>query len=173
MNKEHYWILLRKMNFMCQKHGILHMSQLLLNTLKEKQREIHSNVNNGSLWVLKLWIIIFFNSPLLIFFNKQVVPLNGEGNDNPLQCSCLENPRDGGAWWAAVYGVTQGRTRLKRLSSSSINICTIPAVDHLMNSSLLLSSLKTEPRLFSFVGILKLLLYFFPETSSFFHRDLH
>ena len=54
MNKEHYWILLRKMNFMCQKHGILHMSQLLLNTLKEKQREIHSNVNNGSLWVLKL-----------------------------------------------------------------------------------------------------------------------
>ena len=43
----------------------------------------------------------------------------GEGNDNPLQCSCLENPRDGGAWWAAVYGVTQSRTRLKRLSSSS------------------------------------------------------
>ena len=43
----------------------------------------------------------------------------GEGNDNPLQCSCLENPRDGGAWWAAVYGVAQSRTRLKRLSSSS------------------------------------------------------
>ena len=43
----------------------------------------------------------------------------GEGNDNPLQCSCLENPRDGGAWWAAVYGVTQSWTRLKRLSSSS------------------------------------------------------
>ena len=43
----------------------------------------------------------------------------GEGNGNPLQCSCLENPRDGGAWWAAVYGVTQSGTRLKRLSSSS------------------------------------------------------
>ena len=43
----------------------------------------------------------------------------GEGNGNPLQCSCLENPSDGGALWAAVYGVTQGRTRLKRLSSSS------------------------------------------------------
>ena len=43
----------------------------------------------------------------------------GEGNGNPLQCSCLENPRDGGAWWAAVYGVTQSRTRLKQLSSSS------------------------------------------------------
>ena len=43
----------------------------------------------------------------------------GEGNGNPLQGSCLENPRDGGAWWAAVYGVTQSKTRLKRLSSSS------------------------------------------------------
>ena len=42
-----------------------------------------------------------------------------EGNGNPLQCSCLENPRDGGAWWAAVYGVAQSGTRLKRLSSSS------------------------------------------------------
>ena len=42
----------------------------------------------------------------------------GEGNGNPLQCSCVENPRDGGAWWAAVYGVAQSRTRLKRLSSS-------------------------------------------------------
>ena len=39
-----------------------------------------------------------------------------EGNGNPLQCSCLENPRDGGAWWAAVYGAAQSRTRLKRLS---------------------------------------------------------
>ena len=43
----------------------------------------------------------------------------GEGNGNPLQCSCLENPRDGGAWWAAIYGVAQSWTRLKRLSSSS------------------------------------------------------
>ena len=43
----------------------------------------------------------------------------GEGNGNPLQCSCLENPRDGGAWWAAVYGVAQNRTRLRWLSSSS------------------------------------------------------
>ena len=43
----------------------------------------------------------------------------GEGNGNPLQCSCLESPRDGGAWWAAVYGVAQSRTWLKWLSSSS------------------------------------------------------
>ena len=43
----------------------------------------------------------------------------GEGDGNPLQCSCLENPRDGGDWWAAIYGVAQSRTRLKQLSSSS------------------------------------------------------
>ena len=43
----------------------------------------------------------------------------GEGNRNPLQCSCLENPRDRGAWWAATCGATESRTRLKRLSSSS------------------------------------------------------
>ena len=42
----------------------------------------------------------------------------GEGNGNPLQCSCLENPRNGGAWCAAIYGVTQSWTQLKRLSSS-------------------------------------------------------
>ena len=48
----------------------------------------------------------------------------GEGNGNPLQCSCLENPRDGVAWWAAVCGVAQSRTRLKQLSSSSSsNLC--------------------------------------------------
>ena len=44
----------------------------------------------------------------------------GEGNGNPLQCSCLENPREWGAWWAAVCGVAQSRTRLKQLSSSTV-----------------------------------------------------
>ena len=44
----------------------------------------------------------------------------GEGNGNPLQCSCLENPRDSGVWWSAVYRVAQSQTRLKWLSSSSI-----------------------------------------------------
>ena len=48
-----------------------------------------------------------------------VVACIGEGNGNPLLCSCLENPRDRGAWWAAIYGVAQSQTRLKRLSSSS------------------------------------------------------
>ena len=46
----------------------------------------------------------------------------GEGNGNLLQCSCLENPRDRGAWWAAIYGVAQSRTWLKRLSSSSSSL---------------------------------------------------
>ena len=45
----------------------------------------------------------------------------GDGNGNPLQCSCLENPRDGGPWWAAIYGVAQSRIQLQRLSSSSRN----------------------------------------------------
>ena len=49
----------------------------------------------------------------------------GEGNGNPLHCSCLENPRDGGAWWAAIYGVTQSWTRLRWLSSSSMHIFII------------------------------------------------
>ena len=48
----------------------------------------------------------------------------GEGNGTPLQCSCLENPRDGGAWQTAIYGVAQSRTRLKRLSSSSSHTST-------------------------------------------------
>ena len=48
-----------------------------------------------------------------------------EGNGNPLWCSCLENPRDGGTWWASVYGVAQSWTQLKRLSSSSIILDTV------------------------------------------------
>ena len=59
----------------------------------------------------------------------------GEGNGNPLQCSCLENPRDGETWWAAIYGVAQSRTRLKRLSSSSSRIVSASsATDKLYDS---------------------------------------
>ena len=58
----------------------------------------------------------------------------GEGNGNPLQCSCLENPRDGGAWWAAVYGVTQSWTRLKQLSSNTYNLSTQPSYVTLFNT---------------------------------------
>ena len=56
---------------------------------------------------------------LLFHFSLSCV---GEGNGNPLQCPCLENPRDGGAWWASVNGIAQSRTRLKRLSSSSSHL---------------------------------------------------
>ena len=56
----------------------------------------------------------------------------GGGNGNPFQCSCLENPRDGGAWWAAVYGVAQSRTQLKRLSSSSSILLYID-IPHLLH----------------------------------------
>ena len=78
----------------------------------------------------QFWLYIGINSGALKQIDAQV-PLpegwiklvfsraEGEGNVTPLQCSCLENPRDGGAWWAAVYGITQSRTRLKQLSSSS------------------------------------------------------
>ena len=47
------------------------------------------------------------------WFSINIDVYSGEGNGNPLQCSCLENPRDEGAWWAAVYGVAQSRTQLK------------------------------------------------------------
>ena len=81
----------------------------------------------------------------------------GEGNGNPLQCSCLENPRDGGAWWAAVYGVTQSRTWLKRLSSSvlALKICFLILPIHkllhkklwkLCKSSAIISSCLENPR---------------------------
>ena len=58
----------------------------------------------------------------------------GEGNGNPLQCSCLENPRDRGAWWAAVSGVTQSRTRLKRLSSSRSSLSYLASIFHVSSS---------------------------------------
>ena len=51
--------------------------------------------------------------------------LIGEGNGNPLQCSCLENPRDGGAWWAAIYEAAQSRTRLKWLNSNRAHFINI------------------------------------------------
>ena len=66
--------------------------------------------SKGSLRVGHDQVTSYFHFPLTCI---------GEGNGNPLQCSCLENPRDRGAWWAAVYGVAQSRTPLKQRSSSS------------------------------------------------------
>ena len=66
----------------------------------------------------------------------------GEGHGNLLQCSCLENPRDGGASWAAIYGVAQSRTRLKRLSSSSSRGCREwwPRLTPVLNAALFTAS---------------------------------
>ena len=70
---------------------------------------------------LRAWVSKKHMTELLHFhFSLSCI---GEGNGNPLQCFCLENPRNGGAWWAAIYGVPQSRTRLKRLSSSSSSVC--------------------------------------------------
>ena len=69
----------------------------------------------------------------------------GEGSGDPLQCSCLEKPRDGRAWWAAVYGVAQSRTRLKRHSSSSSSSSCLGYVSsHFYLSSKSLISLQTK-----------------------------
>ena len=69
--------------------------------------------------------------------------MHWEGNGNPLQCSCLENPRDGGAWWAAVYGVSQSRTLLKRLSSSSSSMyMSIPIFQFILSYLLSPSNFK-------------------------------
>ena len=89
----------------------------------------------------------------------------GEGNGNPLQCSCLENPRDGGAWWAAVYGVAQSRTRLKRLSSSSSSeeIKLILLMGTWVSNKLSLVGISRKIRLISFfLGYL----FFFPKTMK-------
>ena len=67
----------------------------------------------------------------------------GEGNGNPLQCSCLENPRDGGAWWAAVSGVAQSRTWLKWLSSG---IPQLKKKDNLKQSKSKRLKIKERPR---------------------------
>ena len=70
----------------------------------------------------------------------------GGGNGNPVQCSCLENPRDGGAWWAAVDGVAQSRTRLKRFSSSSSssNLSRIPTFSQLRNGGVRISEVHLQ-----------------------------
>ena len=66
-----------------------------------------------------LWLWVALKSSRGKMLNNVPQYSNGERNGNPLQYSCLENPRDRGAWWAALYGVAQSLTRLKQLSSSS------------------------------------------------------
>ena len=84
----------------------------------------------------------------------------GGGNGNPLQCSCLENPRDGRAWWAAIYGVAQSRTQLKRLSSSNsgMSIESVMPSNHLIlcRPLLLLPSIFPSIRVFSSESVLRI-----------------
>ena len=85
------------------------------------------------------------------------VCLNSEGNGNPFQYSCLENPRERGAWWAAVYGVTQNQTQLKWLnSSSSMSIESLMPSNHLIPSPplLILPSVFPITRVFSSESVL-------------------
>ena len=70
---------------------------------------------------MECYSVIIKNEMMLfaaVWMDLEIIII-AEGSGSPLQCSCLESPRDGGAWWAAVSGVAQSRTRLKRLSSSS------------------------------------------------------
>ena len=83
----------------------------------------------------------------------------GEGKGNPLQCSCLENPRDGGAWWAAIYGVAQDRTRLKLFGgSSSMSIELVMPSNHLILCLPLLLSPSIFPsiRVFTNESVLRI-----------------
>ena len=75
----------------------------------------------GSLVGCRLWGCTESDTTERLHFHFSLSCI-GEGNGNPLQCSCLENPMDGGAWWAAIYVVTQSRTRLKWLSSLAYGI---------------------------------------------------
>ena len=133
----------RKM-YTCRSHRIIWFSlkYTFTNLCMEKAMAPHSSTlawkmpwteepgrlqSTGSLRVRHDWATSFTFSLWCI----------GGGNGNPLQCPCLKNPRDDGAWWAAVYGVAQSRTRLKRLSSSS---SSCGRDNWLWNSTLLISS---------------------------------
>ena len=72
----------------------------------------------GSLVGCRLWDRTESDTTKLLYFHFSLSCI-GDGNGNPLQCSCLENPKDGGSWWAAVYGVAKSQTRMKWLSRSS------------------------------------------------------
>ena len=101
---------------------VYHFHDIIISNLcqnrkhKEKTGEFNHIKTKIEIWNLKNSFISFVLRGCHFHFALSCI---GEGNGNPLQCSCLENPRDGGAWWAAVHGVPHGQTRLKWLSSSN------------------------------------------------------
>ena len=101
---------LEKCIFRSAKHGTSETNSCLLKMAEEEMASFRSLVGYSP-WGLEESDM---TERLLFHYSLSYI---GEGNGSPLQCSCLENPRDGGAWWAAVYGVAQSRTRLKRLSN--------------------------------------------------------
>ena len=100
---------------------------LIFQTSNQTQKKYNKQLDTREIWAIRhkndrmaeaakgsMW-----GNPDISNCIKLLSLLYKEGNGNPLQCSCLESPRDGGAWWAAVYGVAQSWTRLKQPSSSS------------------------------------------------------
>ena len=104
------WFLVRLTCFILHSKGL---SSLPYHSSKHSQFKI---ISFKCVWCSNL--LVTWNCKSRLYFDIPRVSI-GEGNGTPLQYSCLGNPRDGGAWWAAIYGVTQSRTRLKWLSSSS------------------------------------------------------
>ena len=111
------------------KMGTFYIIYKLISTRSIQRIKNQRHSSQLSLYFLKCWnmcVCMASNSKCFFigFIEIKKIKDNNvlgteEGNGNPLQCSCLENPRDGAAWWAAVYGVTQSRTRLRWLSSGS------------------------------------------------------
>ena len=105
----------------------LHRKLVTLTPHTVQTSTVYSSLSVIHLLIMSVYLFLgslFCSIDLCVCFSAGtilscLIQFCGEGNGNPLQCDCLENPRDGGAWWAAVYGVAQSRTRLKQLSSSS------------------------------------------------------
>ena len=105
----------------------------------------HPYMTTGKIIALTRWT--FVDKVMSFLFNTLSKLVIGEENGNPLQYFCLENPRDWGAWWAAIYGVTQSQTWLKWLSSSKLVITFLPRSKHLLLSCLQSpSEVILEPR---------------------------
>ena len=107
---DHLYIFFEKCIFRSAKHGTSETNSCLLKMAEEEMASFRSLVGYSP------WGLEESDMTERLPFHYSLSYI-GEGNGNPLQCSCLENPRDRGAWWAAVYGVAQSQTRLKRLSS--------------------------------------------------------